>query len=54
MKKECLVCANQVDEVPNLRCGHFICPPCYVKLKNLSPSQKECHCPYCFKKLVRR
>ena len=51
MEKECLVCYNKFSGVPNLVCGHFICPPCYVKLKTLD---SKCKCPYCFKPLKRR
>ena len=49
--KECLLCYETFLRIPNLECGHFICPPCYVKLKNLN---SKCDCPFCFKKLRRR
>lgn len=48
--KECLICSDSFNGVPNLKCGHFICPECYVKLKQ----EGKCNCPYCFKKLIRK
>ena len=48
--KECLICYNMLNNVPNLKCGHFICPDCYVKLKQCGKTT----CPFCFKKLKRK
>ena len=46
----CNICDKEADNnVPLLRCGHYICPDCYctLKLKNIN------HCQICFKYLVR-
>lgn len=51
MKKECLICTEIYNNIPNLVCGHFICSECYVKMKILN---SKCNCPYCFKSLRRR
>lgn len=49
MEKECLVCCNMIGGWPVLKCGHFICPKCYHKLRH----QGITHCPYCFKEMRR-
>ena len=49
--KSCLICCNDYKKIPNLICGHFICPCCYVRLKDKDSS---CKCPFCFKKLRRK
>ena len=46
---ECLICFNQHNDVPNMKCSHFICPPCYVKLRR----QNKTECCFCFKKMRR-
>ena len=55
-EKECLICLEQFSRVPDLRCGHFICPHCYCKLKANRPDKKsnKCGCPYCFKNMIRK
>ena len=50
IKRECLICYEQLSDVPLLVCGHFICPDCYVKLKQCGKTT----CPFCFKKLKRK
>ncbi len=37
------------SDIGDLQCGHFICPPCYCKLKE----NKTNHCVFCFKNLRR-
>jgi hypothetical protein len=55
MIKKVKVCGNcelyVSGKIPNLCCGHFICPNCYVKFKSLNSS---CNCPFCIKTLKRR
>lgn len=48
--KECLICYNEFTEIPNLKCGHFLCSDCYNKLKE----DRKNNCPFCFKKLIRK
>jgi len=44
----CLVCNDNYDKnVPVLKCGDYICPPCYCDLKIC---KNEC---LCGKKLIR-
>lgn len=49
--KICLICRYELYNIPNLICGHFICPDCYCKLKN---KNSKCKCPFCDKTLRRR
>ncbi len=50
-KKVCETCKSEISGVPNLLCGHFICPECYTKEKIL---QTNAVCPFCKAKLIRR
>lgn len=50
-QRQCELCKINYSGIPLLICGHFICPPCYVKLKNID---SKCKCPFCDKKLQRR
>lgn len=50
ISKTCQVCKQTVTQVPQLTCGHFVCPECYVKLR----MEKCCECPICYKSLKRR
>ncbi len=49
---ECLICYETESSkcVPNMKCGHFICPECYCKLQIANTNT----CRYCFKKLIRK
>ena len=49
---ECLICYEKEDSknVSNMKCGHFICPDCYCKLRMLNTNT----CRFCFKKLGRK
>lgn len=53
LKQICLECNNEYSkkDVPNLLCGHFLCPDCYVLKKT---ADKNCCCSICFKKLKRK
>lgn len=55
-EKECLVCFETYNKIPDLRCGHFICSICYCKLKSNRPNKKsnKCNCPFCFKNMIRK
>lgn len=47
---DCYICLDAPDKnVPLLKCGCYICPPCYCRLK----SNKINDCQVCNKKLVR-
>lgn len=45
----CFICFEYVDEVPLLKCNHFLCPTCYTDMKN----RKLNNCLICNKKLIR-
>jgi hypothetical protein len=47
--QSCFICLNYIERVPLLRCGHFVCPECYEKCKNLRIN----NCSVCDKKMVR-
>jgi hypothetical protein len=51
IEKPCELCEEMVNakEVPDLKCGCFICPQCYCKLK----SEKIHRCIWCNEKLQR-
>ena len=47
---DCYMCLDCPDKnVPLLRCGHYVCPPCYCALKD----HKYFDCQVCKKKLIR-
>ena len=47
---ECYICFNEPDQnVPLLKCGHYVCPRCYCALK----SNRFYKCQLCQRKLVR-
>ena len=46
---DCYICLESCPNVPLLKCGHFVCPPCYCDLK----SRRFYHCSLCRKELVR-
>lgn len=47
---DCYNCSNAPDRnVPLLRCGHYICPPCYCVLK----TNRIYNCLICHKELKR-
>ena len=52
----CQICDESFEKIPLLRCGHFLCSECYVKIKNDRPVKKsnKCPCPFCSKNMVRR
>jgi len=50
--KICQICLVPEKHVPLLKCNHFICPPCYTKIKNLYKDSSKC--PFCEKKLIRK
>lgn len=46
----CYLCNAEPDShVPLLRCGDYVCPPCYCKIKDSSIE----YCLICHKKLIR-
>lgn len=51
MPKICSLCQNVVTQVPNLVCGHFVCPRCYVGIKM---ADSKATCPHCPRVLKRR
>ena len=47
---DCYVCLSPPDlNVPLLRCQHYVCPPCYCRIK----SEHIDKCLICYKKLIR-
>ena len=30
---ECIVCLEEFEKIPLLKCSHFVCPTCYCSLK---------------------
>lgn len=47
---KCYLClADEDKNVPLLRCGDYVCPPCYCRIK----SEKINTCLMCDKKLIR-
>ena len=47
---DCYICLDCPDpNVPLLKCGHYVCPPCYCSLKN----HQFFDCQLCKKKLIR-
>ena len=46
---DCYICLESCPNVPLLKCGHFVCPPCYCDLK----SRRFYHCSLCRKELIR-
>lgn len=47
---KCYLClADEDKNVPLLRCGHYVCPPCYCRIKQ----DKMYACLICDKKLIR-
>jgi len=46
----CYVCdKSPSNDIPLLRCGCYVCPPCYCKIKD----ERKNHCLVCGKKLIR-
>lgn len=52
LKRPCKLCKDVVSkqDVPDLICGHFICPSCYCKLKKENIN----YCICCDKTLERK
>ena len=46
---ECIVCLEELEKIPLLKCSHFVCPTCYCSLKN----RRIDNCLYCQKKMIR-
>ena len=47
--ERCYVCLEYIDNIPLLKCNHFVCCNCYCDMKN----QKLNNCLICQKKLIR-
>ena len=46
----CYLCNKEPDlNVPLLRCGDYVCPPCYCKIKGSG----ENNCILCERRLIR-
>ena len=49
MVEPCYICLEYINNIPLLRCKHFICSKCYCELKN----RRINNCQICQKKLIR-
>lgn len=46
---DCYICLEKIHGVPLLRCGHFVCPRCYCRCKDVGIN----NCSVCDRKLTR-
>ena len=52
--KTCFICRQQISNVNNLVCGHFVCCSCYVNTKCTFGGNCKCPIDNCNRKLKRR